>query len=230
VLMRSEVIAGFLVCVAALGWQYKKQAMPGVLLCLTIGLATEGAWVFHNYRSLGKPVLTTTAGLNLFRGNGPTATGGSYQWNGEAVWDTPETVAAKKQLTWSRDYEIATDAVYRDELKRSLASDPLRPIKLLPAKFLFYWTADFSHPKGKSPVAWLPWVLLLAPIIIGMRAFWKSRGETWPLYFWTGFYLVIVLVFFSLPRYRMSVEPMFLIFAAAGIHAWRNRGLAAELK
>jgi len=138
------------------------------------------------------------------------------------VWDTPATEAAHRALPWSPDYELRLDAVYKDALEESLAKDPFRPIRLLPAKFLFYWTADFTHPKGRNPAAWLPWMLILPAVIWGIRALWRRRALAWPLYFWPGFYLVIVLVLFALPRYRMGAEPMFLVFAAAGIEAWRG--------
>jgi hypothetical protein len=56
---------------------------------------------------------------------------------------------------------------------------------------------------------------------MGMRSLWKEPG-VWPLYFWGGFYLLVVLAIFALPRYRIGVEPTFLIFAAAGLSRLRK--------
>jgi len=220
VLIRSEVLPGA-VLIPLLLWWRTRSAAP--LAALAIGLAVEGAWVAHNSLFLGRPVLTTTLGLNLYRGNGPTATGGSYEWNGEIVWDTPATVAGTAALPWSRDYEVRRDGVYTAELERSLRSDPLRPMRLLPAKFFYFWTADFTHPKGRSPLAWVPWMVLLPFTVTGMWALLKRPGS-WPLFFWCAYYLLVVLALFALPRYRMGVEPMFLIFAVAGMRRWRAGG------
>jgi hypothetical protein len=216
VLTRSEVIPGILVMSLVL---LRQTRAPMVLVALAIGVVVEGAWVFHNYLFIGKPLLTTTVGLNLFRGDGPTATGGSYEANGQIVWETPATLAATNALPWSRDYEVKRDAVYMEELKKSLVGDEWRPIRLLPAKFFYFWTADFTHPKGKSPIVWVPWLLLFPFTVWGMIAFWKVPAS-WPLYFWCGYYLLIELSLFALPRYRMGVEPMFLIFATMGIWQW----------
>lgn len=222
-LVRSEMIVALFFTAAILLWQHRKRAVPGLALTLIICLIVQGAWMLRNAQALGKPVLTTTTGVNLYRGLGPEATGGSYQWNGEIAWDTPDTVAARRALPYSKDYELKVDQIYMDATKRTLAADPLRPIKLLPAKTLFYWTSDFTHPKGKLPIAWLPWMLLLPATLYGMATMLKHRRTTWPLYLWTMMYFAIVLVLFALPRYRLNVEALFLIFAVAGIGAFRAR-------
>jgi 4-amino-4-deoxy-L-arabinose transferase-like glycosyltransferase len=228
-MLRSELLLGLAVTAIVLLIQLRKQAAAGLAIVFVLALAVQIPWMLRNRSSLGKAALTTTTGVNLFRGNGPTATGGSYQWDGTIVWETPETMAAEKQLHWSADYELRLDQIYSDQLSASLKGDSLRPLRLLPMKFLFFWTSDFTHPKGKQPAAWVPWILVLPAVLYGMGLLWKRRRETWPLYLWTMLYLVIVLVFFALPRYRLNVEPMFLIFAAAGFAAFRERNTRGEI-
>lgn len=222
-MMRSELIVPLLVTALGLFITHRRQAVAGLVACLALCFVVQAAWMYRNLRTIGKPVLTTTAGLNLFRGNGPTATGGSYQWDGQIVWETPQTIAEAKALHWSPDYELKLDDVYMRALKDSLKDDPLRPLKLAPAKLLFFWTSDFTHPKGKQPAAWLAWIIVLPAIIYGIVAMWRRRREAWPLFLWPAFYMLVVLALFALPRYRLNVEPIFLVFATAGIQAFRER-------
>lgn len=229
-MMRSEMVVGMLATLFGLAWSLRKTGQgklvaSGALVCLAITGGVQASWMLRNKNALGKPVLTTTAGVNLFRGDGPTATGGSYQWDRKTiVWETPETLAEKAKLGWSKDYELRLDDVYMQALKRSLKDDPLRPLKLAPMKFLLYWTSDFTHPKGSRPEAWFAWMVCLPATVFGFFAFWRRRKETWPLLFWTLFYMVVVMIFFALPRYRLNVEPIFLVMTAAGIQAFRERG------
>lgn len=229
VLMRSEFPLAMLIIFVFLLFKVGRRIVPGLALAAFCMFATLGIWVVRNHAALGKYVLTTTTGVNLFRGNGPTATGGSYQWDGDIVWNTDVTKAKMKELHWSADYELHLDGIYSEELKKSLAADPLRPIKLLPYKALFFWTSDFTHPKGSRPIAWLGWMLLLPATVYGLIKMWKYRCQTWPFYVWFAFYFCIVLVFFALPRYRLNVEAMFLIVAAAGIGLFREKKLGGSV-
>lgn len=223
VALRSEIVVAELLICLLLFFQLKRQAAAGLAICLMLLLAAEGPWVWRNARSLGKPLLTTTAGLNLFRGDGPTATGGSYQWSGDIVGTTPDIQKELDALPWSRDYEIKMDAIYGNHLKEYLKTDPLNPIKLLPAKAFFFLTTDFTHPRGKNPLYWGTWVILLAPMFYGAYGLWRFRRTSWILHFWVAFYFAIVLAFFSLPRYRLTIEPICAIFAATGIGMWRGK-------
>lgn len=227
-MLRSELLAGVALSLLIVIVQLRRPALAGAVAVLAICAAVQVPWMLRNKSSLGKAVLTTTSGVNLFRGNGPTATGGSYQWDGQIVWETPETLAAEKRLHWSKDYEIRLDSVYMAALEASLEHDRLRPLRLLPLKALFFWTSDFTHPKGKLPAAWVPWFLALPAVVYGMIRGWARRRETWPLYVWPALYFLVVLALFALPRYRMNVEAFFLIFAAIGIAAWRERKSGAD--
>lgn len=224
--MRSELIAALAFVGAVLLFQLRGRAVAGLASLAILAGLTLAPWLIRNKRSLGHYVLTTTSGLNLFRGNGPTATGGGFGWDGQLVWFTPEILADIRGLPWSPDNEIRVDRIYRDALAESLKEDRLRPLKLLPAKATFFWIADLTHPKARQPLVWAPSALILPAVLYGAWRAWPRRRLAWPLYFWIGFYFLIALALFALPRYRLNVEPMILILAAAGIGAFveRRRG------
>ena len=229
-LLRAEVVlaAGLiaLLLIARAGKEARWPALRGAVVAGCVCLAVLVPWVVRTTLSLGHPLLTTTTGLNLFRGNGPTASGGSYGWDGTPVWSTPEIdaeIAAVSQPGAGKDedLEVRIDRVYSRHLGEYRREHPWAFLRVLPAKFLFFAVADLTHPKGRLAVVWGPWVLLLPFTIAGMVYGWKRRDAAWPLFFWVGFYVLIVLVFFALPRYRIGVEAFFLIFAARGlVAAW----------
>lgn len=224
---RSEVIVLLPVLAVALWLSRRPYAGRAALAMCVCVLIPTGLWVGRNVRDLGRPALTTTAGLNLWRGNGEVATGGSYRWNGDIAWDTPATAAAVKALPWSPDYESQVDGVYASALKSYLSAAPLRPLQLLPIKLAFFLTSDLTHPKGKSPLVVLPALVGLPFFLVGARALWKRRQVTWPVLVWIGLYLLVSLVTFPLPRYRLTVEPLIIAATAVGVGSFYGRAKRA---
>lgn len=222
-MIRSEVVFALPVILVLLFLTARSRWGRPALVATVAVLVPTGLWVARNAHDLGRPVLTTTAAVNLWRGDGLVATGGSYRWNGEIAWDTPETVAAVKALPWSKDYELKQDGVYAKALSDYLQAHPTRPVELLPVKLAFFLSSDLTHPKGKSPLVLLPAVMAIPFLFIGLGVLWRKRTTTWPILLWLTFYLLVSLATFPLPRYRLNVEPLMILTAACGWVAFTER-------
>ena len=221
-LTRSECLPLCLFLLLGMGVQRPRRrawlALAALLCCLLYA-----PWLIRNQRDFGAIVLTNTSGTNLFRGQGPPASGGAYQDNGEEVWFTPETRAAIHALPVTPDWEMRQDALLRRAALDYMRQHPLRPLWLAPRKLMLFLIRDNNHPKGQSPLVWVPGLALL---LCALRGYWLLRADVrrfWPLAAVPLFYTLIVVVFFSLPRYRMMIDPILMVPAACGLCPARIR-------
>lgn len=215
-LTRSECLPLCLLLLFGLGWRHPRQRV-WMVCAAGICCLLYAPWLIRNHRDFGALVLTNTSGTNLFRGQGPLANGGTYQENGEEIWFTPETRNAIHALPITRDWEMRQDALLRRAALDYMRQHPLRPLQLVPNKLALFLIRDRSHPKGQSLLVWVPGLALL---LCALRGYWRLRKDLrffWPLAAVPLFYALIVIVFFSLPRYRMMIDPVLMVPAACGL-------------
>lgn len=215
-LTRSECLPLCLLLLLGMGWRHpsrRAQMACAVGVCCLL----YAPWLIRNHRDFGAFVLTNTSGTNLFRGQGPVANGGTYQADGKEIWFTPETRAAIHALPVTTDWEMRQDALLRRAAMDYMRQHPLRPLQLIPNKLFLFLIRDGNHPKGQSVLVWVPGLALL---LCALRGYWLLRKDLrffWPLAAVPLFYALIVVVFFSLPRYRMMIDPALMVPAACGL-------------
>lgn len=216
VLIRSELallcpIVFFLILKA-----HGRSQLAGLAAFTVAATVFIAPWIARNAIVLGKPTLSTTMFLNLTRGNHANATGGSYQWSGKISWPGPSREKHPELNVPSDDWELKSEAAFREKLFEEVSADPGHVMSILPNKLLFFWAGDLTHPKGKQ----LPSVLVHAVTslfaLMGLVFVLRKRVKCWPVWMWVAVYQAIVLAFFALPRYRLNVEPFLLILAAVG--------------
>lgn len=227
-LLRAEGLflatAAWLVAAWRLGWPPRRFAWWGA----AGALALLTPWLVRNQLVLGRPLLTTTSGYNLWRGQGELATGSPRTWQGESINATPAIEAALAALTWSPAYERQRDAIYRRAAWDYLIDHPWQPLRLAPIKLVFWGVADWTHPRARHPLYWGPAVMTLGLAGVGVWLAGRRRLVLWPLLLvWPAGYLTLTLIFFALPRYRLYAEPCLLLLAAYGgwhlVRAWQRR-------
>lgn len=214
-LLRAEATLLCLGILAGIALTRRNRNARGPLL-LAWGLAGTllAPWMVRNYLSLGGHVVhTTTMGYNLYRGQGPEATGTGYGADGREIAVSPALKAELRAMPWSRDYEVQRDHRLRRAALEHVHAHPARPLELVPRKVAAFLIGDFSHPHGRNPLLWGSGLLLLAAAVLGMLRSRRRFGEVWPVYSALGFYLLVVCVFFVLPRYRLTVDPLLMPFA-----------------
>ena len=154
-LTRSECLPLCLLLLLALASRHPRQRarMGGAMAICGLLYAP---WLIRNQRDFGAIVLTNTSGTNLFRGQGPVANGGTYQADGQEIWFTTETRAAIRALPITTDWEMRQDALLRRAALDYIRRNPLRPLSLVPNKLALFLIRDRYHPKGQSPLVWVP--------------------------------------------------------------------------
>lgn len=229
VLVRSElaVLGPILFLLIVLKNPVRTSWKPALFFTLCASLFV-GPWIVRNAIVLGKPSLSTTMFLNLYRGNHAGATGGSYLDNGKISWEVPDGYDAPDLAIWSQDYELKLEKEYKKLLSQDFEGDSGILARVVPRKLFYFWAGDLTHPKGKQLPSLIMHLLASATAFMGFYFALRNRVKSWPVWMWILIYQLIVLAFFALPRYRLNVEPFILIFSAYGLVClamllWPNR-------
>ncbi len=170
-------------------------------------------WWLHNYREYGQFVrLTPTAGLVLFIGHNPkNVSGGGNQ--GED-YDTSAFDGIANVV--ERDRALMQAAV------GYIVADPWRAVEGAGRKFVRMWQPWPRHSDYRSWTAvilqsltYLP-VLILALIYLAMRLRreWRVLG---PIALTIGLYTAIHMIMVGTIRYRLPMEPLLIVLAAAAV-------------
>ena len=180
-------------------------------------------WTWRNAEALGVATpLTTSGGRNLWEayGDGAVGTHSSYAY---PPYTPPEALTgALDRLPHGPTYEVAVDSVYRAFAVDALREDPGRAVRLSLRKAWLYWIYfggdAIRYPGARSPAFWLPWLLMLPFFVMGLvvSARRAPRRHAF-LYLYLLGQTAIVMAFFVLPRYRIEIIPVALLFAAQGL-------------
>ena len=161
----------------------------------------------------------------------PIAVGtGDVLWTGnylpfDGKYNYDKTMALMDSMTVGMN-QIDRDAKLVAEAKKNMVAEPAKTIWLIVRKFFRFWTWVYeSAPSGQkrttsSPVklvleiAYYPvFILFLAGLVV-TRKRWK---EFVLIYLLLLYYASLHAVMLVVPRYRIPVIPLMVIFAAAAV-------------
>jgi len=178
-------------------------------------------WTIRNYSHFGAFVpLTTNGGHSFFD---------SY------VLSPKGFGCSAASLAWE-DYSHLRDEVSRSRyLNRKtleyIMDNPLAVAKLtaLKALFLIYPFDGYRHAVSLGSKYNIFWGILLAFSTLGLAVSWRGADSIMRLVFLLLLsFIVGMLVFHAIPRYRLPIEPFLICFAAGGIrYAWQRKRLTA---
>lgn len=187
-------------------------AIRNVLLYIVIYCVILSPWWLHNYKAYGTFVrLNLGGGLALLSGNNPTNQTGGI--------DTQLKISIDK-------FDGIANPVERDKAMRAYAwdyikSDPKHFLQQAVLKFGRFWQ-PWPHSEGyQSPLFLLlslmsfPPVLLMAGVFVVWRGYAHWRHIT-PIVLFVGYLSAIHMVFPGSLRYRLPLEPLLIVLAAAG--------------
>ena len=170
-------------------------------------------WAMRNQRLFHQFVPTTTsAGINLWIGNNPNASGSD---RGDSKYISPELQVRLDAIPKTAEYEIQRDRFLKQAAISYMVSHPQHEIALDCKKLFMFWCFDPKHEKGRLPTYWVPSVLLSIIAVSGL--FIKPRlpfKKLSVILITVSFSVVLALIFFSLPRYKIAIDPYLCILAA----------------
>jgi 4-amino-4-deoxy-L-arabinose transferase-like glycosyltransferase len=193
-----------------------------------------GGWLARNWHAFGRPVpITIVSGLALWEGHNPEATGTRSDYTAPPVEVPADLLAQIDALPATRDYELRRDDLFMRTALDAIRDNPLRSAALGLRKFVFYWGyywgIDFTYPGAKSPLYWLPWFLLLPWFVVGVALTVRRFAQYSLFYIYFVLATAMATTFFVIPRYRLFILPLVILFAVHGAYA-SLASLAARLR
>jgi len=174
-------------------------------------------WVVRNAGIYGKPLLSTEGGFHFRRGHHDGASGsGRDPWPANQGTDfelpPPDKVGGSSRTP---EQELLTAAYHREQAIAWIKANPEKELRLIGIKLYYFLVTDFTHPHARS---WLVWPISLVALIFGFY-YWVRTGLRDPkqqvLWMFFGIQLLLCIAFIVLPRYRVAVEPVPVLFFAA---------------
>ncbi len=200
-----------------------------VLLVAALGITfmlPVAPWLVRNFLVFDEPLLSTGSGYNLVRGHHERATGsGRNPWPSNTGTRVSESVETEALTSRDPRDEMLRDDFYREQAIDYLLTHPRDEVRLTVMKLYYFLVADFTHPYARLFPIWGPSLLAL---VLGFY-FWIQTGLRVPeqQIFWMlfGLQTCLIVIVFVLPRYRMLVDFIPVLFMSA----WLGTGAPGSL-
>lgn len=190
------------------------------LAIVVIGLAP---WTARNYFAFDTLIFqTTNSWLNLWRGNNPVTSGGSFDSRGGNNWLQPGVMEQITRIPQNARMEVEISHVYAKEAFRFIRENPGGALSLFAKKFLMFWSWDYSDPRARNPVYLASYGILLLTFIAGFVSLRQFLPRL--ILILIGVYSVVVSVLHVETRYQTYVSLLYIPFSAAWCAGRAGRG------
>ena len=212
ILLRGEFYLIFIFSLLYLLF-FKKLKIKYIMVIFLISVIVTSPYIIRNYYVFNKITLTKSLGYNLWKGNNPFATvEGAETIDAFADNNINEKI---ENLPKDNLYDFHYDKMFLNEAILYIQKDPLVFVTRFIKRGLsfFYFNLESNYPNYYHPLFILPIILTSFLSSIGIIISFKKMD------FDKGFFLLylflhilIFSVFFILPRYKMIILPVQLIF------------------
>lgn len=194
---------------------YHRRSLRLLVLQALLIVAVLAPWTIRNYRLLGKPIYSANSvGYSLWRGHNPMTKG-----SGQTDAISADLWQALQGLEHNDQFEVAKDRLFLRKALKHIRTHPLDELVLAVRKLFLFWVYEFYDPNITHRLAYLiPHFVTLALFAVGVA---RSKHDMVPeprrlMFGLFAIQTMVVVCFFVLVRYRMLIEPLIFIFAAAG--------------
>lgn len=212
ILLRGEFYLIFIFSLLYLLF-FKKLNIKYIIIIFLISVIVISPYIIRNYYVFNKITLTKSLGYNLWKGNNPFATvEGAETIDAFADNNINEKI---ENLPKDNLYDFHYDEMFFNEAILYIQKDPL----VFATRFIkrglsfFYFNLDSNYPNYYHPLFILPIFLVSFLSSIGIIiSFKKMDFDKGFLLLYLFSHILIFSVFFILPRYKMVILPIQLIF------------------
>ena len=205
--MRGEFIVILILSIVYL-FIFFKTPIKHILIIILISIITISPYLIRNILVFEKITITKSFGYNLWKGNNPNATVEGTKKEGIDLLKKIESIPKNKF------YGINFDKVYLNKAIEYIKEEPKRYLILFIKKAMSFMLIDIKSSQSDyyNPLHYLPILILgvtaLIGIIVSDRKSYKLNYLI--LIFFTNIF--IFSVFFILPRYKLIILPLQIIF------------------
>ena len=216
ILLRGEFIALFLLSILYLAL-FIKINLKSILIIILLTFVVISPYLMRNIIVLDTITITKSIGFNLWKGNNPQTDVEGKNYIYGSIFDQ-EDLDLREQINKvpeDKYYEINLDKVFLSEGIKNINNDPIKYFGLYLKKILSFLFIDLnsSNPYYYHPLHYLPVLFISITSIIGIIL---SKKNSYQINFLILFFIVniaIVSVFFILPRYKLAIIPLQIIFS-----------------
>ena len=216
ILLRGEFIALFLLSILYLAL-FIKINLKSILIIILLTFVVISPYLMRNIIVLDTITITKSIGFNLWKGNNPQTDVEGKNYIYDSIFDQ-EDLDLREQINKvleDKYYEINLDKVFLSEGIKNINNDPIKYFGLYLKKILSFLFIDLnsSNPYYYHPLHYLPILFISITSIIGIIL---SKKNSYQINFLILFFIVniaIVSVFFILPRYKLAIIPLQIIFS-----------------
>ena len=207
ILSRGEFIAIFLLSLLLLVFFFKIH-FKKIFLIFFITLITVSPYLIRNIIVFEKITITKSFGYNLWKGNNPNSIVEGYPQIHEELQKKIDLINKDNQ------YGINFDNIFLEEAKKNIAENPIKYLSLYFKKFISFLFIDInsSITNYYNPLHYLPVLLLGITSIIGIILSDKKSNKMNFLIIVFFVNIAIFSCFFILPRYKLVIIPLQIIF------------------
>jgi hypothetical protein len=214
---RGEALA--IMVMLALWLRGRAGTRTAVIYILTT-VSLISPWMLRNAAVFHRLVPMTTSGpLNLWRGNNPDATGGSYYPDGNGNWSTPGILAELRATPSSPQRELAMMDIYQRHAMDFLVTRPYAAGALFMKKLAMFVSIDWTDRRARHPLFASAQVLLSCMLVLACIVLARHRALPWHILGIIIFYAILVSAMHVETRYQLivSVLSMVLVCGAASL-------------
>ena len=216
ILLRGEFIALFLLSILYLAL-FIKINLKSILIIILLTFVVISPYLMRNIIVLDTITITKSIGFNLWKGNNPQTDVEGKNYIYGSIFDQ-EDLDLREQINKvpeDKYYEINLDKVFLSEGIKNINNDPIKYFGLYLKKILSFLFIDLnsSNPYYYHPLHYLPVLFISITSIIGIIL---SKKNSYQMNFLILFFIInvaIVSVFFILPRYKLAILPLQIIFS-----------------
>tara|TARA_B100000029_G_scaffold441865_1_gene459936 strand:+ start:233 stop:1507 length:1275 start_codon:yes stop_codon:yes gene_type:complete len=220
-LLRGEFFLIFIISVIYL-YIIKKIDLKKAFLIFLMSLLVISPYLVRNYLTFDKITLTKSIGYNLWKGNNPYSSVegsdiyvASLNLNEEFNNYAREINRKISEIPKDEMYDFNYNEIFFNEAANYIKEEPLIFIKQYIKKILsfFYFNLNSNYPNYYNILVFVPVfltsILSSVGILISIKYF-NSKHTYLLLYL--SLTILIYSLFFILPRYKLSILPMQIIF------------------
>ena len=178
-------------------------------------------WWIRNYTVFDKFVpFTTSSAMNLYLGANKNNKNGGVDWSKDIE---PSFVKDTNKI---KD-ELRKNSVYKDQAMKYIKNNPEQYIRLMFLKFKRFYNFTFNADSFNSVYYNILSILSYGTMIIfSIICFYLSR-KNWktlaPIYIVIAYFTLIHVLYIASLRYRLPLEPLFIIMASFSIILFKNK-------
>ena len=207
ILLRGEFILILIISILYL-FIFFKVNLKNILIIIIISLITISPYLIRNILIFEEITITKSFGFNLWKGNNINSGVEGSEFMNEKLKEKIDAVYKNKL------FRINVDKIFMKEAIKNISDAPRKYFTLYIKKIIsfIFIDVDSTQPNYYNPLHYLPLLLIGITSLIGIILSDKKSSKMNYLILIFFLNILIFSSFFILPRYKLAILPLQLIF------------------